>query len=49
MKLAGRVWNTLPADERRKLLRNCTTKMTDGIIEHESTLSWDKLWPKEQP
>lgn len=48
MKLLGRIWNTLPQHERMTLLRHCKTIMTESIKQHESTLSWDELWPMRQ-
>lgn len=48
MKLMGRVWNTLPQNERLTLLRHCPTVMSESIKQHESTLDWDELWPLRQ-
>ena len=48
MKLLGRVWNTLPQHERMTLLRHCKTVMSENIKKHESTLTWDELWPMRQ-
>ena len=48
MKLAGKVWNTLPQQERFQLLRACRSELSDSLKEHESTLKWDELWPLTQ-
>ena len=48
MKLLGIVWNSLPQHERMMLLRHCKTVMSENIKKHESTLSWDQLWPMRQ-
>jgi hypothetical protein len=48
MRLMSRVWNELPQHERLALLRHCKTGMTESIMQHESTLDWDKLWPMRQ-
>lgn len=48
MVLAGRVWNTLDADERMRLLRHCGTITHESIKQHEVTLSWNKLMPVTQ-
>jgi hypothetical protein len=48
MKLMGKVWNSLPKHERLTLLRHCKTVMGESIEQHESTLTWNKLWPLRQ-
>jgi hypothetical protein len=48
MKLLDRVWNILPQHERLTLLRHCKTVMAESIKQHESSLSWDELWPMRQ-
>jgi hypothetical protein len=48
VKLMGLVWNSLPQNERLMLLRQCKTEMSESIINMESTLTWDELWPMRQ-
>lgn len=48
MELLGRVWNKLDEDDRMALLKHCRTITSDGIKQHEATLSWRELMPVTQ-
>lgn len=48
MELAGKVWNSLQADERMRLLRQCTTITSNSIKQMESQMKWQKLMPVTQ-
>lgn len=48
MKLIGRAWNSLDGADRMILLRQCDPILSESLMQHESTLAWDELWPMRQ-